>query len=84
MKTDDGGQGELFKRLDSITRLLSLLLMKGSSRRDQIESLAAAKLAPREIAELLGTSPNAVSVELNRIRSSGRKRPTKREGTQTS
>ena len=77
MKTDDGDQGELFKKLDAITRLLSLLLMKGSTRREQIESLAAAKLPPREIAELLGTTPNAVSVELNRIRASARKRPSK-------
>ena len=77
MRGDDGGHGELSKKLDTITRLLSLLLMKGSSRREQIEALAAAKLPPREIAELLGTTPNSVSVELNRIRSGARKRPAK-------
>ena len=83
MKKDDD-DSELFKKLDAITRLLSLLLMKGSSRREQIEALAAAKLPPREIADLVGSTPNAVSVELNRIRSSGRKRPVKREGATTS
>ena len=80
----DADQGEVIKKLDSIARLLALLLAKGLSRRDQIQLLAAAKLPPREIADLLGSTPNAVSVELNRIRSSGRKRSVKREGGSTS
>ena len=74
----DIDQDRLFKKLDAI--LLALLATNGGTRKDQIELLASARFAPREIAELLGTTPNAVSVELNRIRTRARSRPSKREG----
>lgn len=52
------------ERLDILIRLMAALLTKGSSKKDAILTLAALKLAPKEIAEILGASGNQVSVTI--------------------
>lgn len=54
-----------------IRRLLALSLIEGKKRREQIRLLASAGLGRHEIAELLATSPGAVSVEISNLRKQG-------------
>lgn len=51
-------------KLDVLIRLIAVGLTEGKPRQDQILLLSNAGLQPREIAELLGTSANSVSVAL--------------------
>ena len=61
------------RKLDLIARLLGALAVKGMRQRDQIALLSQAGLAPREIAEWIGTSANTVRVELVAIRKESKK-----------
>jgi hypothetical protein len=54
--------------LERLTNLVALLLVKGESQQDQIRVLAAAGYGNSEIAGLLGTTPNAVTIALHRMR----------------
>jgi hypothetical protein len=48
--------------------LVALLVVKGDDQPNKIRTLAAVWYSPSEIANLLGTTPNAVSIALYRIR----------------
>lgn len=61
----------LSEKLDLLIRLVALSLADGKRQTDQILLLSRAGLSPRDIADLLGTSANAVSVELSRLRRLG-------------
>lgn len=66
--------GDVLKKLDALIRLSVMQLGEGKSQSDQIWFFSVAGLAPREIAEILGTSPNAVRVALSKLRKSRRRR----------
>ena len=59
---------EIVLELRKISRLLTLLLTKDLSQRDKIALLSTAGLQPKEIADLIGTTPNTVSVTLAHMR----------------
>jgi DNA-binding CsgD family transcriptional regulator len=59
---------EVLAELRKISRLLTLLLTRDLSQRDKIALLSTAGFQPKEIAELIGTTPNTVSVTLSTIR----------------
>lgn len=61
----------LIGELGFIRRLLALSLIEGKKRKEQIRLLASAGLGRHEIAELLGTSPGAISVEISNLRKQG-------------
>jgi DNA-binding CsgD family transcriptional regulator len=61
-------QEEIIDELKKMTRLLSLIATRGLSQRDQIAALARAGFGPKEVAELLGTTSNTVSVYLSALR----------------
>lgn len=63
----------VIEKLDTLTRLVAIGLVQGKSQRDQIELLSNAKLQPREIADLIGTTSNTVSVNLTAIRKAKKK-----------
>ena len=65
---------EIVERLDILTKLFAIGLVVGKPQRDQIELLSKAGLQPREIAELIGTTSNTVSVNLTAIRKANKKR----------
>lgn len=67
---------EILHELKSITRLLSVIATQGLSQRDQIATLARIGFSPKQIAELIGTTANTVSVYLAGIRK-GEKRNAK-------
>jgi DNA-binding CsgD family transcriptional regulator len=60
--------GEINENLKLLVRLTALNLVSGLSQRDQISLLSRGGFSPKQIADLLGTSANTVSVELSRKR----------------
>jgi DNA-binding CsgD family transcriptional regulator len=66
---------EIIRRLDSLIRLMAVSVCAEKTQRDSIEILAKAGLAPKDIAEFLGTTPNTVSVSLSAMK---RQKATKR------
>jgi DNA-binding CsgD family transcriptional regulator len=58
----------VLSELKRISRLLTLLVTKDLNQRDKIGLLSTAGLQPKEIADLVGTTANTVSVTLAHIR----------------
>jgi DNA-binding CsgD family transcriptional regulator len=54
--------------LKVLIRLKAFELIQGRAQREQIQLLSQAGFAPKQIADMLGTSANTVSVELSRVR----------------
>lgn len=65
---------EISTKLDILTHLLAFSLIEGKKRRDQLMLLWKAGFQPRQIAEMLGTTPNTVRVELSTLRKRRRMR----------
>lgn len=59
---------DILSELRKIGRLLTLLVTKDLGQKEKIELLSSAGLQPKEIAELIGTTANTVSVRLTEIR----------------
>lgn len=59
---------DVLSELRRIVRLMTLSITKELSQREQIALLSTAGFQPKEIAELIGTTPNTVSVTLAHIR----------------
>lgn len=68
-------EGEILQELRKISRLMAVTSLKELTQRERIELLAMAGFAPREIADLLGTTPNTVSVALSKMKRRSRPRP---------
>jgi len=71
---------EILRELQRITKLLVLTATKDQSQSDRIVVLSNIGFRPKEIAELLGTTSNAVSVTLSVIRKKAKGRKAKTEG----
>lgn len=65
MSDDEQGTPD---KLDTIMRLTAIALVHGKKQREQIKLLSLAGIGPKEIAGLLGTSPNTVNVTLSALR----------------
>jgi DNA-directed RNA polymerase specialized sigma24 family protein len=59
---------ELTSKLNLLIRLLALSILEGRAPVEQMVLLSRAGFAPREIAELVGTTPHTVSVTLSKMR----------------
>jgi DNA-binding CsgD family transcriptional regulator len=59
---------DVLSELRRIVRLMTLSITKELSQRERIALLSAAGFQPKEIAELVGTTANTVSVTLAHIR----------------
>ncbi|MDD1779156.1 MAG: hypothetical protein LUQ65_13395 [Candidatus Helarchaeota archaeon] len=70
---------DLLKELRRITKLLTLIATKDQKQKDQIRILDSLRFQPKEIAELLGTTANAVRVSLHSIRKKGEPQRAKTE-----
>lgn len=64
---DDGAN-----RPDLQTRLIAIGLVNGKPQKEQIRLLSIAGMGPKEIADLIGTTPNTVNVALSSLRKSGK------------
>ena len=65
------------ERLDRVVRLLAALVTKDLSRKDQILTLSAIGLQPKEIAGILGISANQASVTIYDAKQPAKPRATK-------
>ncbi len=70
---DEKGIRILSEKLDAIIKLMVLGMTQGKSQTEQIRLLSAGGFQPKEIAETLGTTPNAVRVTLFNLRKRGQK-----------
>ena len=59
---------QISTKLDSILKLLALNTVQGRSLRDQVALLSSVGFQPKQIAEMLGKTPNHISVVLHDIR----------------
>jgi hypothetical protein len=57
-------EDKISAQLDKLIRLTSIQVTKDLTLKDQILLLAKAGFPPKDIADLVGTTPNAVSVTL--------------------
>lgn len=65
---------EVADKLDTLIRLTAMGLFGEKTQREKIEMLSSAGLQPKDIADLLGTTPNTVNVALSGIRKKKRKK----------
>jgi len=59
---------EISKKLEVLTRLLALSLVAEKKQKEQIRLLRKIGLKPKEIAEIIDTTSNTVSVTLAKIK----------------
>ena len=59
-------------RSDLWTRLIAIGLVNGKPQKEQIRLLSIAGMGPKEIADLIGTTPNTVNVTLSSLRKNGK------------
>lgn len=71
--------GTIAEKLDAIIRLLALDIGEGKTQSEMIRILSVAGLAPKEIANILDTTPNTVRVARSSMRN--RRRPGARSQT---
>lgn len=76
---------EITKKLDTITKLLALNVSEKKSATDQAVILSMAGLTPKEIGDVLGKDPHAISqaLYLFRKRQEKAKEQTEPEGSAT-
>lgn len=59
---------DMEQKIDLLNRLVAILLVTGKGQREQIRLLSVAGMGPKEIADLIGTTPNTVNVALSSLR----------------
>ncbi len=57
-------------KLDSILKLLAFSTVQGKSLKEQVSLLSSIGFQPKEIADLLGKTPNHIGVVLHEVRKS--------------
>ncbi len=77
---NDSKEEEILQELQRITKLLALTATRDQIQRDRIAVLSSVGFQPKEIAKLLGTTANTVSVTLSDIRKKARGGKGKAEG----
>lgn len=60
----------LQSKLDALIRLTAMSALQGKSLKEQVSVLASLELTPKQIADILGKTPNHISVTLHEIRKS--------------
>jgi len=59
---------DISHKLDSLIKLIAYYLIKDMSQKEQITLLSNAGFKPKQIAKMIGTSSNTVSVTLSALR----------------
>lgn len=62
---------ELSNKMDTIIKLLALNAVRGKQLKDQVSLLSSFGFQPRQIAEMLGKTPNHIRVILHGLRKKG-------------
>jgi len=68
MSNNEKKNNKILEELQRITKILVLIASEGKIQREKIEILSNIGFQPKEIAELLGTTPGTVRVTLADIR----------------
>lgn len=63
---------EIDKSLKTIIRLIGIIAIKEKAPKEQVLLLNKLGLQPKEIAELLGKTPNAIRIALSRAKKSSK------------
>ena len=58
----------LSEKLDTLIKLTAINALKGKNLTDQVEILSEIGVQPKEIATIIGTDPNTVSVLKSRVK----------------
>lgn len=66
---------EVVQVLQRIERMIVLSMIDGKKQEEQIRFLSAAGYVPKDIAALIGTTPNNVSVRLSAMRRATKRKP---------
>jgi DNA-binding NarL/FixJ family response regulator len=61
-------EDQILQELKRISRVQVLIATRGQTQKDSIVDLARIGFQPKEIADLLGTTPNTVSVALSTLK----------------
>ena len=69
----DAVGAEILKKLDVLVALTAVSALEGKVQNAQVELLDRAGLSRKDIAKLVGTTPNTVSVTLSKARHTGKK-----------
>jgi hypothetical protein len=64
---------KILAELQRITKLLAFTLIKGMRSNEKYKALYDAGFPPKEIAQILNTTSNTVSVELNKLKKKNKK-----------
>ncbi len=64
---------ELLRKIDILIGMTAVAAIDGRPKGEQIQLLSRAGLAPGEIAKLVGTTANTVSVTLSKLKTGGKK-----------
>ena len=64
---------ELFAEIKKLNKLLILLLTKDFTQNDKVLFLDNSGYTPKEIAEIIGTTSNTVSVTINKLKKRNKK-----------
>ncbi len=70
---------EVANKLDTLIRLTAIGLFGDKTQKEKIELLAIAGLGAKEIADLLGTTPNTVSVALYGLKKKKKKKVARKK-----
>lgn len=62
---------ELINELKKMNKLLILLLIKDLERNEKIKFLSEAGFQPKDIASIINTTANVVSIQLTKLRKKG-------------
>ncbi len=72
-----GPQDEVAAKLDQLIRIMAIQLVNDlESSKEKILMLGRTGLAPKDIADILQTTPNHVNVTLSKARKADRSKPT--------
>jgi DNA-binding CsgD family transcriptional regulator len=69
------------KLLQQIRQLIAVMVTDGKGRKEQVLMLARAGMAPKEIADILSTTPNTVSVMIHQAKGESRNVRTRKPST---
>jgi DNA-binding CsgD family transcriptional regulator len=69
-----GSNDDLGAKVDVLIRLVALGVCGDKTQKEKIALLNSAGLSPKEIADVLGTTPNTVHVTLSGMRSKSKKK----------
>lgn len=59
---------EILSEIKKLNKLLVLILMKDFKQNEKILFLNSSGFSPKEIAEIIGTTSNTISVTLNKLK----------------